>query len=331
MRAERGPVRASVMRATACVGGAWIGLAVCIISVPVHAQTADTSTMSLQDVENLTADSAPAASTISPMREQVLRETALPLGSHKGLADRSKIIIKELDARATRLDTMYRFGALVTKKGVLPPVIVEADDAIEGTTDQLRRADAMYRIVVPARLVTVPPSWRDYLYIGLRVKAQADAIPFSAVLPKTPAEETYWKQQVELGYKQGEELADQILNTNLARLNRDYMGVLRYSELLNRGMVSEPEVAIAQQVVTGDPQRMNIGDTLIRVTNHGGLVTDPSKWRVIVAPGAASGVPATPSPANSQSSVAVASPVNTPSVNATPLATSQDLEGGAQQ
>lgn len=329
MRAERGPIRASVMRATACVGGAWIGLAVCVVSVPVCAQTADTSTMSLQDVENLTANSAPAESMISPMREQVLRETALPLGSHKGLADRSKIIIKELDARATRLDTMYRFGALVTKKGVLPPVIVEADDAIEGTTDQLRRADAMYRVVVQPRLVTVPPSWRDYLYIGLRLKAQADAIPFSSILPKTPAEETYWKEQVQLGYKQGEELADQILNTNLARLNRDYTGMLRYSELLNRCMFEEPKVAVSQQVVSGDPQRINIGDTLIRVTNHGGLVTDPSKWCVIVAPGVASGGRVAPS--DSLSPVAVVSPVSTPAVDVTPLAKPQDLEGGAQQ
>ncbi|MEX3917910.1 type IV secretory system conjugative DNA transfer family protein [Paraburkholderia sp. BR10872] len=318
MRAERGPFPATVIR---YVGGAWIGLAYCLASAPAAAQMVDTSSMSLQDVENLTADSAPAASTLTPMRAQVLRETALPLGSHKGLADRSKVIIKELDARATRLDTMYRFGALVTKKGVLPPVIVEAVDAIEGTTDQLRRADAMYRIVVPAHLVTVPPSWRDYLYIGLRLKAQADPIPFSSVLPKTAAEEAYWKEQVQLGYRQGTQLADQILSTNLARLNRDYVGMLRYSELLNRGMVSEPDIAVAQQVVTGDSQRMNIGDTLVRVTNHGGLVTDASKWRVIVAPAAASGASVPSSPE------AVVAPINVPAVRTAPLATPQDLEG----
>ncbi len=38
-----------------------------------------------------------------------------------------------------------------------------------------------------------------------------------------------------LGYAQGQKLADQILETNRARLDRDYMGMLRYSELLNKG------------------------------------------------------------------------------------------------
>jgi len=332
VRIERDPFHPSAMRAASLIGGTWLALASLAVCLPAAAQTADTSTMSLDDVENLNADSAPAASEITPLREQVLRETALPMGSHKGLADRSKVILHELDVRATRLDTTYRFGALVTQKGVLPPVIVEADDAIEGTTDQLRRADAMYRIVIPARLVTMPPSWRDYLYVGLRFKAQADPLPFSAILPKTSAERTYWKDEVELGYKQGEALADQILSANLARLNRDYMGILRYSELLNRGMVSEPQVAVAQQVVTGDTQRMNIGDTLIRVTNHGAFVTDPSKWRVVLAPGAASDAAAT-QPINA--SQAVTAPVDAPAVVAAPLApqiaTPQDFNGGRQQ
>ncbi|RDU98741.1 hypothetical protein DWV00_10760 [Trinickia dinghuensis] len=242
----------------------------------------DTSHMSIQDIANLSADSAPAAAAITPARADALREAALPLGSHKGLADRSAELIAALDARASRLDTMYRFGALMTRKGVLPPVITEARDAVEASNDQVRRADAMYKIVVPARFAAIPPSWRDYLYVGLRIKAQVDTLPFSSMLPKTAAERAYWKQEVDLGYAQGRALADQILETNLARLNRDYTGMLRYSELLNRGMVSEPEVAVAPRIVSGDRNHIDVGDTLYRVTDHGGFVTDPTKWQASV-------------------------------------------------
>ena len=253
----------------------------------------DTSHMSVHDIANLSADSAPAAAAITPARANVLREAALPLGSHKGLADRSAEISTALDTRAARLDTMYRFGALITRNGVLPPVITEARDAVEASSDQVRRADAMYKIVVPARFASIAPSWRDYLYVGLRIKAQVDALPFSSMLPKTAAERAYWKQQVELGYQQGRALADQILETNMARLNRDYTGMLRYSELLNRGMVSEPEVAVAPRVVSGDRNHIDVGDTLYRVTDHGGFVTDPSKWQASVAAAASEASDAT--------------------------------------
>lgn len=251
--------------------------------------------MSVNDIANLSVDTVPAAAAITPIRANELQEAALPLGSHKGLADRSMKLLAEIEARGGRLDTMYRFGALVTRNGMLPPVITEARDAVEATSDQIRTADATYRIVVPSRFVTVAPTWRDYLFIGLRIKAQTDQLPFSAVLPKTAAECEYWKEQVMLGYAQGEALADQILQTNLARLNRDYTGMLRYSELLNKGMVSEPSVAIAPRVVSGDRTRINVGDTLYRVTDHGGFVTDPNQWQVTIAPGEAGAQSAAPS------------------------------------
>jgi defect-in-organelle-trafficking protein DotC len=265
-----------------------------------RADTADTSAMSVNDIANLSVDTVPAAAAITPIRANELQEAALPLGSHKGLADRSAQLLAELEARAGRLDTMYRFGALVTRNGMLPPVITEARDAVEATTDQIRTADSMYRIVVPSRFVTVPPSWRDYLFIGLRIKAQTDQLPFSAVLPKTSAEREYWKEQVMLGYTQGEALADQILQTNLARLNRDYTGMLRYSELLNKGMVSEPSVAVAPRVVSGDRNHIDVGDTLYRVTDHGGFVTDPNQWQATVAPADGAAQPAAPPAAQAQ-------------------------------
>lgn len=322
MRAKVSARRVSVLL-LACAT-AWPAL----FSLAARADMGDTSGMSIDDVANLNSDSAPPEAAITPIRANELREAALTLGSHKGLADRSVKILAELDTRAQRLDTMYRFGALITKNGVLPPVITEARDAVESTSDQVRRADSMYKIAVPARFVTVPPSWRDYLYVGLRAKAQVDPVPFAAMLPKTSAEREYWKAQVMLGFRQGEDLADQILSTNLARLNRDYLGMLRYSDLLNRGMVSQPEVAVAPQVVSGDRNHLNVGDTLYRVTDHGGFVTDPNKWQVTLAPGTTQ--PATASQ-NNAATQPVASAVVQPTVESTALPVSSPGSGVATQ
>jgi len=240
--------------------------------------------MSLDDIANLSADSVQKPA-ITPARATILKETAMALGSRKGSADRSAVLVSELEARADRLDKLYRFGALVTKSGVLPPVITEARDAVQATSDQLRVADRMYRIVARSRLITTPPSWRDYLFVGLRL-TQGNEMPAAAVLPKNDAERAYWKEQVMVGYEYGKKLADEILASNRARLDRDYMGMLRYSELLNKGMVSEPMVAVAPAVVSGDRNQINVGDTLYRVTDHGGFVTDAKKWQPTVEQGA---------------------------------------------
>jgi defect-in-organelle-trafficking protein DotC len=240
--------------------------------------------MSLDDIANLSADSVQKPA-ITPARATILKEAAMALGSRKGSADRSAVLVSELEARADRLDKLYRFGALVTKSGVLPPVITEARDAVQATSDQLRVADRMYRIVARSRLITTPPSWRDYLFVGLRL-TQGNEMPAAAVLPKNDAERAYWKEQVMVGYEYGKKLADEILASNRARLDRDYMGMLRYSELLNKGMVSEPMVAVAPAVVSGDRNQINVGDTLYRVTDHGGFVTDAKKWQPTVEQGA---------------------------------------------
>src|SRR5260364_80521 len=47
-------------------------------------------------------------------------------------------LIAALEARADKLDMIYRFPALVSPRGVLPPVITEARDAVQVTGDQLR-------------------------------------------------------------------------------------------------------------------------------------------------------------------------------------------------
>lgn len=266
------------------LAGALVGAQVAL------AQAAD---LSLDELANLNADSAPVAISLPTARAALLSEAAIPLGSHKGLADRSVVLIDQLEGRALKLDALYRFPALVTKTGMLPPVISEARDALVASDDQIRVADRIYKIMSPARFITIPPTWRDYLFTGLRIKA-AQQIPYPSVLPKNAAESAFWKDQVMKGYAQGVALADEILRANMSRLDRDYLGMLRYSELLNKGMVTEPSVAVAPTVVSGDRNQLNVGDTLYRVTDHGGFVVDAKKWQPIVEPSMPAALPASP-------------------------------------
>jgi len=255
-------------------------VAVCISAA--FAAVAKADPMTLEQLTKATTAAAEVESAISPVRAQKLSEVALEIGSKAGSAARAEKIVQELEGRAAKLDQLYRFGSLITKNGVLPPVITEARDAIQATDDQVRVADRIYKIVVRARFArTTPPTWRQYLFVGL-LPNQKIPTPPPSTQPKTPEEIAYWKEQLKVGWGAGEKLADEILERNMARLDRDYLGILRYSELLNKGMVSEPTVSVAATVVSGNKEEMAVGDTLYRVTDAGGLVTDANKWQPVV-------------------------------------------------
>src|SRR5260364_91768 len=151
-----------------------------------------------------------------------------------------------------------------------------------------RSAQLIAALEARAGFVTTPPSWRDDLFVGLRTKPSKER-PTAAALPRTPDERAYWTQQVRMGYTHGRQLADQILERNRARLDRTFLGMLRYTALLKRGLVVEPTVSAAPAIVTGDATHLNIGDTLYRITDPGGLILDARRWRPVVAPASSSG------------------------------------------
>lgn len=218
---------------------------------------------------------------VSAFRQDALREAALSLGSRGGLAFQGKVIRDDLESRASRLDTLYQFSTLLTPQGVMPPVIVEASNAMTVQPDVMRIADRIYRIEAKARFVSGPPTWRDYLYLGLPSDSKS-ALPHPSLLPKTPEEQALWRQWVTEGWNDGVAQANAINEMNLARLERDYQGMLRYTLLLAKGLVAEPTVGSDVAIVTGNANEMALGDTVHRVTAPAKLVTDPAQWRPVV-------------------------------------------------
>lgn len=219
---------------------------------------------------------------VSSFRYDALRDAALSLGARSGLNWRAGGIVADLELRASKLDAMYRFSALVTPQGVMPPVIVEARDAVTVQPEVMRIADRIYRIEVKARFVSTPPTWREYLLVGLRQDLKAE-MPHPSLLPKNADELVVWRKFVTDGWNEGVRQAEQILELNMVRLERDYLGMLRFSALLARGLVSEPKVGADIAVVTGGGREMTVGDSVYRVTQQSGLIPDASKWKPAIS------------------------------------------------
>lgn len=223
-----------------------------------------------------------ALEEIPQIRLEALREAALRYGTRGGLARRSYEIAMMLADQETMLDGIYNFGAMLLDKNVLPPVLSEAQNWLnQPDPNTIRVADAAYRIERQAQFVTVPPNWREYLVRDYKHEIER---PTALLLPQNEAETKLWQKYVADGWALGVRQADEIFQRSLARLERDFKGMVLYRSLLAKGMISKPYVAQASMGVTGDGDAININDRILRITAKPQLETDAAKWKPLAVP-----------------------------------------------
>lgn len=216
---------------------------------------------------------------MTDIRMNALRDTAVTVGAQAGLAWRAEEIRCMLKEQTRTLDHIYNFRGLMLRNSVLPPVMAEGrQDLNIADCDSIRTADAVYRILSRPCFVTAPPHWRDYIWL----KYEQPEEPNASLLPKTKEEAKIWNCYVRKGWQQGIEQAESIFSANLARLNRDYKGMVLYHKLYAQNMVSEPFVAKSNLGVTGDSHEMRVNDSILRITATSQLNTNAHTWKAPV-------------------------------------------------
>lgn len=204
-----------------------------------------------------------AAFSITGIRHQSLRDAALSVGARGGLAWRSLQINQIVSRYDGTLDRIFNFHALLLDRNILPPVMIEGRYTFEQSTPEvIRLADRSYSIVHQARFVSMPPTWRDYLFLKF-IKPE---MPDPSLLPRSETERRVWDRYVQEGWQAGIDQADSIFSENLGRLKRDYEGMVRYRNLLAQNMVSPPYVAEVNMGVTGNDEEMSVNDRIFKIT-----------------------------------------------------------------
>ena len=256
------------------------------------------SPLSLESLMNPTSE---ASTGVNSLRAQLLADGGRTVGFRGGLAARAQELIGGLRLRERALDVQYEFGSLVSPSGMLPPVIVESRDVAAFTPDQIRTANRVYKKERDERFVSVPPTWRDYLLVGLPTQTNVD-LPVMDARPVDSAEMKIWQEAVKQGWQEGSDQALAILDANFNRLTRDYKGMLLYSTLLQQGMVGQSQVAESQQTVTGDGGQLTLGDKMRRLVGKAEFQVDAARWRPTIKVGA---LPPPPAPVSVKSDAIV--------------------------
>ena len=214
---------------------------------------------------------------VSEMRRQALEDMASALGSTAGLNYRMNEIRKEVDKKALDLDQRFNFANLIIDNGVLPPVLEEGlANFAQNSDDQVRIADKMYKIVSPAKFVSVYPTWRTYLQFSFPSFEK----PPAAYLPQNDAEKVIWDKALKEGWNNGETQAQRLFEASLSRLERDYLGMIKYKMLVKQGLITPTIIAKQNFGVTGGGKEMAINDQVFRISDHSALNPNQKDWKV---------------------------------------------------
>ena len=212
---------------------------------------------------------------VSIVRKEAIQAEAAAYGAQAGLALALLEINGVLKKNAAAYDKIYDFNAVLLEPGFLPPVISEGVEPYRQSSDSVvRAADLIYKIEFDARIVNTAPRWQDYLSFQVSQPEPPDA----SLLPQNGEENVIWDEWVKKGWKEGTEQAQTIFSSNLARLNRDYLGMWRFKRLYSQGMVSKPILARSSLGVTGGGREMAVNDRIVKITEGSKLNPNSSHW-----------------------------------------------------
>lgn len=237
----------------------------------------------ISQLQSLRDEGVPTTSSgvpeLNQLRVKALQDTALSLGAQGGLAWASKQVNERLEHDKWYLESTYNFNGMMLSHGVLPPVLAEGDNSLNlADPNTIRVADRTYKIIQQARFATTPPTWREYLWMTY----SKPELPQRFLLPRTKEESRIWKRAITTGWDKGITQAINIYQQNLARLKRDYQGMILYRKLLQENMISAPFVSRTELGVTGDGSDMRVNDQVLRITVLPQLQTDSKGWRAVV-------------------------------------------------
>lgn len=214
------------------------------------------------------------------IRADALREAGLSYGARGGLAYRTFEIQRRLAEYDTSLSKTFDFSRLLiaAPSGLLiePPVVSHAQQAVivNAGGQAAAVADRIYRINRVARIVTAARDWHLYLE---RDWGRVDP-PASILLPKDAGEKAAWAAFVKQGWEEGFKQAEETFEADVDRMTNDFIGMVRYRELLAQGMISAPYALADDRGVTGGGSEMRIGDRGLTITGQSSLISKSSAW-----------------------------------------------------
>lgn len=215
---------------------------------------------------------------VSQMRPEAIREAAQLATFQKAIAWRYGQLVAQTEDYANILDTAFNFSPLLLTQGealIMPPMLAKAGASMRiEDGDTATSAKATYELLEPARYIASPPTWREFLMVDSFPQAEE---PNPALLPRTSEEKAIWRNAVRKAWQEGVAQADQLYEDNVARMTREYRGIMLYHLLTAQHLLSKLNTASADMGRHISGNKLNIGQQVYRITRPSSFIAAPGK------------------------------------------------------
>lgn len=232
----------------------------------------------LQSLRGQKDDAAKALEGEGGLRYKAIRQEGLRIGALAGLAKRYGMIMQYLDATETKLNVTFSFNGFVRDGRLLIPAVIETPNQFirNSETGQVTEVRQQITVGEEARIVSVVPTWRDYLYQEYSMPER----PHSSLLPRTEPEIKAWEDALSTGWKAGVSQADEIYKDRLAQLTMAVEGRHLYMTLEQKHLMSPAALKVVSNTVTFNGRSMNVGEVIYSIANDTNF-TPSASWRPV--------------------------------------------------
>ncbi|MGP9668692.1 type IV secretory system conjugative DNA transfer family protein [Psychrobacter sp. AOP31-A1-22] len=198
---------------------------------------------------------------------QAMHNYAKTVAIRAAMSSRLDEMAGDVSHHSRELDAIYNFSPLMIQQRVVPPVITEARDLYNQDGNlQIRLSDAIFNIEEQAYFSSTPPNWRTYLNFNNTGNAYEKLSYVTGDMkPSNKLEEEVWVDGTVEGWNLGLRQANVVLEQALNRLNRDYIGMVRFHEMVLQGKVTMPSISNYNLYDNNEGDRLILGEELLQI------------------------------------------------------------------
>lgn len=209
-----------------------------------------------------------------------VKQVGTEAGIYNGRRWRQKQINSWLVDMNNMLSLTFNFEQVLIDGVYLPPRVDEIKGHVEKMDDgSLKVIRQGYRIASSPTLIVTPPTYLNYLYQIVDPEKPVNRFG----LPEMNSSQVpIWQKAVLDGWQIGVRQADIEFTTDLNLLKRDYGGMLRYIDLVEKGMISKPKIVNKAYgvMISANGKELNVGDEIITI-GRTPTFQHHDKWEVL--------------------------------------------------
>lgn len=201
------------------------------------------------------------------MKLQAMYDYAKTVAIRAAMTSTLDEMARVITTHGRELDAIYNFAPLMIQNRVVPPVITEARNLYNQDGKlQIRLSDAIYNIEEQARFSSTPPNWRSYLNFNSTSDAY-QKLTYAAgdMKPTNKVEERVWIDATKEGWEMGARQANVVLEQAMNRLNRDYVGMVRFHTMVLQGKITMPSISSYNLYDNNEGNRLILGEELLQI------------------------------------------------------------------